>query len=77
MSQRDKPGKGQIVVRDAQRTNMIEIETGWLLETGWSDQGKSLQGHLNDKIESARPTAEGGAFSQLMEALGGDTAGMS
>lgn len=50
------------------------MATGWLLETGWSDQGKSLQRHLNNKTELARPTAEGGAFSQLMEALGGNTA---
>lgn len=50
MSQRDKPGEGQTAVRDVQRTDTTV--TGWLLETGWSDQGKSLQGHLNDKIES-------------------------
>lgn len=53
------------------------IATGWLLETGWPDEGNSLQGHLNDKTESARPMAGGGAFSQLVEALGGNTAGVA
>lgn len=53
------------------------IATGWLLETGWPDERNSLQGHLNDKTESARPMAGGGAFSQLVEALGGNTAGVA
>lgn len=75
VSRRDKPGMGQTVARDVQRTNMIA--TGWLLETGWPDEGNSLQGHLNDKTGSARPMAGGGAFSQLVEALGGNTAGVA
>lgn len=48
-----------------------------MMATGWSDQGNSLQGHVTDKTESARPTAEGGAFSQLVEAPGGDAAGVA